>query len=111
MAVIDIQKSFVTDVLTYQSIPEGQDTFLQVPFSLSFHENGDLYVLDSRTCRVHVWDKNGKYLRHFGKTGTGPGEMTQPAKIDVAADTLWVFDHSGRRLTQFDLKGQFIKIV
>ena len=47
-------------------------------------------------------------VRHFGKTGRGPGEFLYPRAIDIAADgTLWVIDKTGR-LQRFDAKGRYL---
>jgi len=58
--------------------------------------NGDIYVSESHTNvedpnlvgRISVFDRNGKFLRIIGKTGTGPGEFRTPHAM--------VFDSQGR---------------
>jgi DNA-binding beta-propeller fold protein YncE len=58
--------------------------------------NGDVYVSESHTNvedpnlvgRISVFDRNGKFLRTIGKTGTGPGEFRTPHDM--------VFDSQGR---------------
>ena len=58
--------------------------------------NGDIYVAESHTSvddpnligRISVFDRNGRFLRIIGKTGTGPGEFRTPHMI--------VFDSQGR---------------
>ncbi len=58
--------------------------------------NGDVYIAESHTDvssptligRISVFDRNGKFLRAIGKTGTGPGEFRTPHAID--------FDSQGR---------------
>ena len=58
--------------------------------------NGDIYVAESHTNveapnlvgRISVFDRNGKFLRIIGKTGTGPGEFRTPHMIK--------FDSQGR---------------
>jgi DNA-binding beta-propeller fold protein YncE len=58
--------------------------------------NGDIYVAESHTNvedpnlvgRISVFDRNGKFLRTIGKTGTGPGEFRTPHMIK--------FDSQGR---------------
>src|SRR5436190_12154247 len=60
--------------------------------------NGDVYIAESHTDvtdpnligRITVFDKNGKYLRTIGKTGTGPGEFRTPHGLE--------FDSMGRLL-------------
>jgi sugar lactone lactonase YvrE len=58
--------------------------------------NGDVYVAESHTDvtdphligRISVFDRNGKFLRVIGKTGTGPGEFRTPHAL--------AFDSQGR---------------
>jgi DNA-binding beta-propeller fold protein YncE len=58
--------------------------------------NGDVYVAESHTnvtdpalvARISVFDRNGKFLRVIGKTGTGPGEFRTPHALE--------FDSQGR---------------
>jgi len=38
-------------------------------------EQGNIYVLDSRQCRIQIFDKDGKYLQTIGCKGEGPGEF------------------------------------
>ena len=38
-------------------------------------EQGNIYVLDSRQCRIQIFDKDGKYLQTIGRKGEGPGEF------------------------------------
>jgi DNA-binding beta-propeller fold protein YncE len=58
--------------------------------------NGDIYIAESHTNvedpnlvgRISVFDRNGKFLRVIGKTGTGPGEFRTPHAL--------AFDSQGR---------------
>ena len=58
--------------------------------------NGDVYVTESHTdmadpnlvARISVFDRNGKFLRTIGKTGSGPGEFRTPHALE--------FDSQGR---------------
>jgi DNA-binding beta-propeller fold protein YncE len=58
--------------------------------------NGDIYVSESHTNvedpnlvgRISVFDRNGKFLRIIGRTGTGPGEFRTPHAM--------AFDSQGR---------------
>lgn len=60
--------------------------------------NGDIYVSESHTnlesnahavARISVFDKNGKFLRTFGKLGSGPSEFRTAHAM--------VFDSRGAR--------------
>ena len=94
--------------LTYQPLPEDSEEYLSGPAGFVFGGDGKLYLMDSITSRIHVWDAEGKYLFSFGKKGEGPGEFTYPALIDIDERHLWVLDSRGV-LSQLDHKGNYIK--
>lgn len=58
-------------------------------YALTDPSNGDVYVAESHTnvedpnlvARISVFDRNGKFLRTIGRTGTGPGEFRTPHMI------------------------------
>ncbi len=97
--------------MAYEPIPESNELFLQLPFSIAFSSNSDLFVLDTLAKKVHVWSSLGKYLQSFGRIGMGPGEMARPETLDILNDRLWLYDHSGRRLTQFSLQGEPLQTI
>ena len=74
------------------------------PNDAAFAANGDVYVSDGYgNDRVVVFDKNGKFVRAWGKLGTGPGEFSRRIRllwIPAAAFTLPIeTTHAFRYLT------------
>jgi hypothetical protein len=74
---------------------------------LEVDEAGNIYVLESRNCRVQVFDKNGKYLRTIGRKGQGPGEFEAAVRFFLSPSGLAVFGR--RRLSYFDRDGDFLR--
>jgi len=81
-------------------------------------ENGDVYVAESHTDvrdpnligRISVFDKNGKFLRTIGKTGTGPGEFRTPhALVFDSQGRLVVADRHNHRIQILTKQGKFIR--
>ncbi len=79
--------------------------------------NGDIYVAESHTNvadanlvgRISVFDKNGKFLRTIGKTGTGPGEFRTPHGIEFDSQgRLIVADRHNHRIQILTKDGKFI---
>ncbi len=95
-------------VSTFQSIPEDGGDYLSAPASFIFAPDGRLYLVDSNTSRVHIWNPDGTFLSSFGRKGEGPGEFNIPMVIDIGAGSLWVLDGRGV-LSQHDMQGNFIK--
>jgi DNA-binding beta-propeller fold protein YncE len=79
--------------------------------------NGDVYVAESHTDvtdphlvgRITVFDKNGKFLRTFGKAGTGPGEFRTPHALAFdSKGRLIVADRHNHRIQIVTKDGKFI---
>ena len=75
--------------------------------------NGDVYIAESHTDvtdphlvgRISVFDKNGKFLRSFGKAGTGPGEFRTPHALEFdSKGRLIVADRHNHRRRRFRVR-------
>lgn len=66
-----------------------------------------VYVLDSQSREVHVFDRDGTPLRAIGGPGQGPGEFGNPVAFGVMRDTLWVLDSFTFGFSFFDLNGTY----
>ncbi len=80
-------------------------------------ENGDIYVAESHTDvtdpnlvgRISVFDKDGKFKRIIGKTGTGPGEFRTPHALEFdSRGRLIVADRHNHRIVILTKEGKFI---
>jgi len=80
--------------------------------SLDVDEEGNIYVLDSKESHVKVFDRDGKYIRTFGRKGQGPGEMQRALNIAITPQKeIMVNDWRSRRLLYFTLDGKFLREV
>ena len=79
--------------------------------------NGDIYVAESHTNvddpnlvgRISVFDRNGKFLRVIGKTGTGPGEFRTPHAIEFDSQgRLIVADRHNHRIQILTKDGKYL---
>lgn len=81
--------------------------------SFSTDRYGNLYVVSSvETYRVLMFDSAGLFLRSWGRDGNGPGEYhlaTPPLR--TAADSLFIFDISTRRLTVLSPEFKVVRTV
>ena len=87
------------------------------PTNVLTDSNGDIYVSESHTDvedpnligRISVFDRNGKFLRTIGKTGTGPGEFRTPhAMVFDSQGRLIVADRHNHRIQILDKSGKFL---
>lgn len=80
--------------------------------------NGDVYIAESHTDvgdaqlvgRISVFDKNGKFLRTFGKAGTRPGEFRTPHALAFdSRGRLIVADRHNHRIQILTKDGTFVR--
>jgi len=75
--------------------------------------NGDIFVSEGHGAgnnRVLKFDKTGKFIKEWGKLGTGPGEFDQPHALAMdSRGRLFVGDRNNNRIQIFDQNGMFIE--
>jgi DNA-binding beta-propeller fold protein YncE len=80
-------------------------------------DNGDIYVAESHTNvedpnlvgRISVFDRDGKFLRIIGKTGSGPGEFRTPHMLKLDSQgRLIVADRHNHRIQILTKDGKYV---
>jgi streptogramin lyase len=88
------------------------DYFYQ-PNDIVTAPNGDIFVAEGHGAgnnRILKFDKTGKFLKEWGKLGTGPGEFDQPHALALdSRGRLFVGDRNNNRIQIFDQNGTFIE--
>jgi len=88
------------------------DYFYQ-PNDILTAPNGDIFVSEGHGAgnnRVLKFDKTGKFIKEWGKLGTGPGEFDQPHALAMdSRGRLFVGDRNNNRIQIFDQNGTFIE--
>jgi len=94
----------------------GLDEF-DAPTDVAIAPNGDIFVGDGHSgggmatgnARIVKLDKNGKFLKTWGKKGMGPGEFDVVHTLAFdSRGRLFVGDRQNNRLQIFDQDGKFI---
>jgi streptogramin lyase len=93
-------------------VGEGPDTF-SGPSDVAIAANGDIFVADGHVAnsngRIVKFSKDGKFIKAWGKTGSGPGEFNVPHSLAIdSRGRIFVADRSNNRLQIFDQDGRFI---
>jgi DNA-binding beta-propeller fold protein YncE len=92
----------------------GADAFNQ-PSAVVVAPNGDIFVADGHlgddsNARVVKFSKDGKFIKTWGRKGTGPGEFDGPHCIAMdSRGRLLVCDRSNNRIEIFDQDGNFLE--
>lgn len=71
-------------------------------------ERGEIYVSDSATAQIHVFSRDGRWLRKFGKPGRGPGEFDFPMGVAVRGDRVYVADRENGRVQILTREGKYL---
>ncbi len=92
----------------------GPDEF-GAPTDVVVAPNGDIFVADGHAgcncpnARIVKFDKHGKFIKEWGKQGTGPGEFDGPHALAFdSKGRLFVGDRTNNRIQIFDQNGKFI---
>jgi NHL repeat-containing protein len=90
---------------------EGEDDkSFNKPTDVAVTPAGDVFVSDGYgNNRIVHYDKSGKFVKAWGKKGTGPGEFNLPHGIGVdSKGLLYVADRSNARIQVFKPSGEFV---
>ena len=90
----------------------GPDLFDQ-PTDVVIAANGNIFVTDShrngKNNRIVKFTKDGKFIKEWGRKGTGPGEISEPHTIAMDSQgRLFVGDRENNRIQIFDQDGTYL---
>ncbi len=80
------------------------------PTDVAWDKAGNIYIADGlgNTNRIAKFDKDGKFIRQWGSTGTGNGQFTGVKSVVIdAQDNVYVADVGNKRIQVFDADGNF----
>ncbi|MCD4833898.1 MAG: 6-bladed beta-propeller [Bacteroidales bacterium] len=80
--------------------------------SIAVSNSGEVYVGNYSKYNIYKFDKNGNFVREFGKEGYKEGEFLYRPTLRGILDNKYVFasDHQGR-IQFYNLNGEFYKMV
>jgi DNA-binding beta-propeller fold protein YncE len=93
---------------------------LTEPCSIAFAANGDIFISEGHSgqqpnaapdtvARISQFTRDGKFVRSFGKLGSGPAEFRTPHDILIdEKGRLWVADRGNHRIQILTLEGKFL---
>ena len=82
------------------------------PTDVAVAANGDIFVTEGHlqgNNRISKFSKDGKFIKSWGKKGSGPGEFFAPHTIAIdSRGRLFVGDRSNNRIQIFDQDGRYL---
>jgi hypothetical protein len=80
------------------------------PSDVAWDRAGNIYIADGMGTnnRVAKFDKDGRFIRHWGSTGTAPGQFNGVKALALDAQgNVYVADAGNKRIQVFDADGAF----
>ena len=80
------------------------------PRDVKVDMNGYIYVADTGNRRIRVYTPDGVWVRDIGSSGTGDGQLNEPAGLALHPDgRIYIADTWNKRIAVFNTDGTFIK--
>jgi DNA-binding beta-propeller fold protein YncE len=91
-------------------VPGEDGTHFNRPTDMAFSPRGDVFVTDGYgNNRVVHFDRDGRFVKAWGKLGVKPGEFSVPhAIVRDSKGRLYVADRNNVRIQVFDENGKFL---
>jgi hypothetical protein len=89
---------------------EEKDQYFWEPYGIVSDPIGNIYVADFSNT-VFKYDSEGKFIKKFGQSGQGPGDLSMPLKTISLNDSIVIAEAGNGRLQYFDFEGNSRKIV
>ncbi len=88
----------------------GEPGELGNPRGIVADSRGRIYVVDQDPeITVKIFAADGRYLDHFARKGSGPGEL-ENAALMITRDTLVIHDSRQSRTSVFTTDGDFVRV-
>jgi len=94
-------------------VPGSDSSHFNAPSDIVTAPNGDVFIADGHNVngnnRVMKFSKDGKFIKAFGETGYGPGQMRLLHAIAIdPSGRIFVADRGNQRLVIFDREGKYL---
>lgn len=76
----------VKPTLLWRAGGDDEDVIFGVIRDIAVDAKGNVYLLDVQLNQVHVFDRDGKFVRDIGREGEGPGEFRRPSSLFLMPD-------------------------
>ena len=64
---------------------EGKEYIFSTIRNIAVDDEERIFILDSKEKKIIVFDKNGVFIKTFGRIGQGPGEFQIPSSVSYSS--------------------------
>lgn len=98
--------------LSINGISETGDFIFAEVSSLAVDRNDKIFICDRKEANIKIFDRSGSFLKTIGGRGQGPGEMSDPGRVNISNNNeIVVVDFRNRCLLFFSNEGKYIKTL
>jgi hypothetical protein len=105
----------VFDSTTGELVAVFGQGIVKMPTAITFDNTGNIYVVDSKLDRVHVFDLAYNLVRSIGRSGMGEGTLDFPMDAEIitttAATEIYIADRGTSSVQVFDLEGNWSRSI
>lgn len=101
----------VSHVMSLYGFGSSKEQQLEGPDGLAVAEDGTFYVADSGHSRMMAFDKNGRFIRTFGKKGTKKGQLLFPLGVEAYKGKIYVASMILSKMMIYSPQGKLLKEV
>lgn len=97
---------------TYIPLESTPESFLSGISKMIIHK-GEVFVADNHNLQygIRVFGLDGRYKRHIGREGKGPGELLWLGDFTIRGDTLFIADSKAGKIAIYTLDGKFMQDI
>lgn len=91
----------------------GDKDYFEKPSDIEVDPQRSLiHIIDAGSCRILVFDAQGRFVRAVSRRGQGPGEFATPTGLCLTKDGgIAIADRDNNRIQLFDPEGKFVRSV
>jgi hypothetical protein len=95
---------FIDENYVFNNEGLNKPTFIRYNYATD-----EVVIFDKGNMCFYIFDKNGKYVRKFGKVGQGPGEYMSVSALEIDKDgIIYILDIDNQRITYYSSSGEYI---
>ena len=98
-------------IVSTSTITSKDVSNFQSPNSITEHPNGQVFVVDSASHCIHVFNADLSKFRSFGGKGAAPGQFNRPHSLAFdSSGNGYVSDSMNHRIQKFTMDGDLLNI-
>jgi hypothetical protein len=89
---------------------QGREPLHQVRAGRHFAD-GSFVIANGGSHELRFYSREGVLERSVGREGSGPNEFREFSFLQVAAESVWVYDRLNQRISVLDRAGEFARLI